>query len=163
MTGAAAGCGGDVVVRGAAAGDIPEIAEIEEASFSWPWSRDTLADVLDRSATEVLVATDRGAVVGYLVLVTGTGEAELANLAVRKDYRNRGVGEALLAHAAELLPGRGVNFLFLAVRASNHKAIRLYERFGFADIGAQDSYYRNPPEAARVLALELSGASPSAD
>ena len=97
-----------------------------------------------------------------MVLVTVAGEAELANLAVSTGFRNRGVGEALLARAAEILPSRGVSCLFLAVRASNEKAIRLYERFGFAEIGTHRSYYQDPSEDARVLALELSASLGSA-
>lgn len=151
--------GRGVVVRGAAAGDLSAIAGIEAATFSRPWSRATFEGLLERSGAEVLVASADGSVVGYIVLLTGTGEAELANLAVSAGHRKRGVGEALLARAGEILPERGVRHLYLAVRASNEKAIRLYERFGFAGIGTHRAYYRDPSEDARVLALELSGPS----
>ena len=154
--------GRGVVVRGAVGGDLPAIAEIEEATFSRPWSRATFAGLLDRPEAEVLVASDEGSVAGYLVLLTGAGEAELANLAVSAGSRRRGVAKALLARASEILPGKGVGCLYLAVRASNEKAIRLYERFGFARIGTHRAYYQDPSEDARVLALELSGSSEQA-
>lgn len=151
-----------VVVRGAAGDDLPAIAEIEAATFSRPWSRATFADLLDRPGAEVLVASDDGSVAGYLVLLTGAGEAELANLAVSAGSRGRGVGKALLARAREILLDKGAACVFLAVRASNEGAIRLYERFGFARIGTHRAYYRDPSEDARVLALELSGSSEQA-
>lgn len=144
-----------VRVRWAVGGDLSAVVEIEEATFSRPWSRDAFAKALDRPEVDMLVATDRGKAVGYMVLVTGAGEAELANLAVSTRFRNRGVGRALLVRAAEILPDQGADFLYLAVRESNEKAIRFYERFGFAEIGTHRSYYRNPSEDARVLALEL--------
>ena len=154
--------GRGVVVRGAVGGDLSAIAGIETATFSSPWSGATFAGLLEHPGAEVLVASADGSVVGYMVLLTGAGEAELANLAVSAGYRNRGVGQALLARAGEILPERGVHHLYLAVRASNEKAIRLYERFGFARIGTHRAYYRDPSEDARVLALELSGPSESA-
>ncbi len=150
---------GEVRVRRAVGGDLPAVAEIEEATFSRPWRRGAFAEVLDRPEADMLVATDHGKVVGYMVLVTGVGEAELANLAVSRRFRNRGLGKALLVRAAEIGLRRGASILFLAVRESNEKAIRLYERFGFAEIGTHSSYYENPSEDARVLALELSAAS----
>ena len=155
--------GRGVVVRGAVGGDLPDIAEIEEATFSRPWSRATFAGLLDRSEAELLVASDGGSVVGYLVLLTGAGEAELANLAVSPGFRRGGVGKALLARASEVLLDKGIGCLYLAVRASNEEAIRLYERFGFADVGTHRAYYRDPPEDACVLALELPASPASTD
>lgn len=153
--------GRGVVVREAVGRDLPAIAEIEAATFSRPWSRATFTGLLDRSEAELLVASDSGSVVGYLVLLTGPGEAEVANLAVSAGSRKRGIGKALLAAASEILLDKGIGCLYLAVRASNEKAIRLYERFGFSDVGTHRAYYQDPSEDARVLALELSGSPPS--
>ncbi|MDE2784352.1 MAG: ribosomal protein S18-alanine N-acetyltransferase [Gemmatimonadota bacterium] len=153
--------GRGVVVREAVGSDLPAIAEIEAATFSRPWSRATFTGLLGRSEAQLLVASDGGSVVGYLVLLTGPGEAELANLAVSTGSRKRGIGKALLAAASEILLDKGIGCLYLAVRASNEKAIRLYERFGFSDVGTHRAYYQDPSEDARVLALELSGSTPS--
>lgn len=154
---------GGVAVRRARKRDLTAIAEIETAAFSRPWCLDTFKDVLLRPETELLVAADGDAVVGYAVLVRATGEAELANLAVSRGHRSRGVGEALLSEAARTLVDQGVRHLYLAVRASNTGALRLYERFGFRVIGVHRSYYRDPVEDARILSLGLSGSGESAD
>lgn len=148
---------GAVAVRGAEAHDLPAIVEIEKATFSRPWTRETFASVLERAEADLLVATDGGMVVGYAALLAGGAEAELANLAVSAGCRKRGVGEALLGHARQMLLRRGLRHVYLAVRPSNEGAIRLYERFGFRDIGTHRSYYREPAEDARILALALSG------
>ncbi len=152
--------GRGVAVRGAVASDLDAVLEIEAATFARPWSRATFADLRDRADAAMFVATEAGSVVGYMVLLTsGAGEAELANLAVSATARRRGVGKALLDRATEVLLGEGVGCLYLAVRASNEEAIRLYERFGFAEVGTHRAYYRDPAEDARVLVLELSGSS----
>lgn len=148
---------GGVEVRRAREQDLAAIAEIETAAFSRPWCLNTFTDILRRPEAELLVAADGDAVVGYAVLVRAIGEAELANLAVSRAHRSQGVGEALLSEAARTLVDQGVRHLFLAVRASNAGAIRLYERFGFQVIGIHPSYYRDPVEDARILSLGLSG------
>lgn len=154
---------GGVAVRGGRERDLPAIVEIEAAAFQRPWCSDTFADILRRPEADLLVAAEGDAVVGYAVLVRTTGEAELANLAVSPMHRKQGVGEALLTHAAGTLVELGVRHLYLAVRASNVGAISLYERFGFRGIGVHRSYYRDPAEDARVLALDLSRSGESAD
>jgi ribosomal-protein-alanine N-acetyltransferase len=66
------------------------------------------------------------------------------------------MGEALLASAIDAARGRGARRALLAVRASNLAALRLYERFGFREIGSHESYYQDPVEDARIMLLELS-------
>jgi ribosomal-protein-alanine N-acetyltransferase len=50
---------------------------------------------------------------------------------------------------------RGVETVYLEVRASNERAARLYARFGFTEIGIRRDYYERPTEDARVLRLGL--------
>ena len=133
------------------------IVAIEEATFSEAWRPEIFASSLCRDDMAVLVATEAGAVIGYAVVVIRDGEAELANLAVSAAHRGRGAGEALLARGLAVLRERGVGCVYLAVRASNTRAARLYRRFGFDEIGSHRSYYAAPREDALILALELTG------
>ncbi len=146
---------GVVAVRQAREDDLAAIIEIEEATFTEAWSPGTFASLLGRDDMVVLVAAEGGVVVGYGVVVIGEGEAELANLAVSAARRGRGAGEALLAHALDVLREHGVGWVYLAVRASNTRAAELYRRFGFHEIGRHRSYYADPLEDALVLAVEL--------
>ncbi|MYG81768.1 MAG: ribosomal-protein-alanine N-acetyltransferase [Gemmatimonadetes bacterium] len=142
-------------VRRARRGDLPAIVEIEEATFSEAWTPETFASGLERDDMAVLVATEGEVVAGYAVVVIGDGEAELANLAVSTARRGRGIGEALLEGALEVLRDRGASCAYLAVRASNERAARLYRRHGFREIGTHAGYYARPREDALVLALDL--------
>lgn len=144
-----------VVVRRARENDLAAIVEIEEATFSEAWSPETFASLLGRGDMVALVAAEGGMVVGYGVVAIREGEAELANLAVSAERRGRGAGEALLAHALDILRERDVSWVYLAVRASNTRAAELYRRFGFQEIGRHRSYYAEPSEDALVLAMDL--------
>lgn len=146
---------GAVGVRRARADDLAAIVEIEEATFSEAWSPETFASLLGRDEMVVLVATEEEVVIGYGVVAVGSGEAELANLAVGAGWRGRGVGEALVERALDELGEREIGRAYLAVRESNTRAAELYRRFGFREIGRHPSYYGRPAEDALIMALEL--------
>src|ERR1700683_4437808 len=64
--------------------------------------------------------------------------AELEDLFVRAEARGHGIGAALLAAAEREAAGTGAHRLGLAVSVSNPRndaARRLYERFGYRDVG----------------------------
>jgi [ribosomal protein S18]-alanine N-acetyltransferase len=94
-------------------------------------------------------------VLGYAVLWCVLDQGELANIAVRPELRGRGLGARLLDEVVAACRRRGVTKLYLEVRDSNDAALRLYERFGFREVGRRRSYYQEPREDARVMALEL--------
>ena len=144
-----------VRLRPAEEDDLDQIAQVEADSFGHPWRRETFESLLGRPSVDVVVAESDGRVAGFAVVRSTIGESELANLAVSPSSRGAGVGRALLREAVEAARNRGATWVFLAVRASNDAAARLYRQFGFQEIGAQASYYREPAEDARLFAMEL--------
>lgn len=146
---------GAVRFRRAREGDLDRIAQVEASSFAQPWRRRTFESLLGRPSVDVVVAESDGRVDGYAVVRSTVGESELANLAVSPARRGAGLGRALLREAVEAARSRGATWIFLAVRASNAGAARLYRRCGFQEIGAQTSYYSEPAEDARLFAMDL--------
>lgn len=144
-----------VRLRPAEADDLDQIAQVEADSFGQPWRRETFEALLGRPSVDIVVAESDGRVAGYAVVRSTVGESELANLAVSPARRGRGLGRALLREAVDAARNRGATWVFLAVRASNDEAAKLYLHFGFQEIGAQASYYRDPAEDARLFAMEL--------
>jgi ribosomal-protein-alanine N-acetyltransferase len=142
-------------VRGMEASDLDSVMKIESASFSTPWSRASFSNLLGRDDASLWVATVDGNVVGYAVVWYVLREAELGNLAVALGWRRHGVGASLLDWVLEKARGRGVERIYLEVRASNRGAQELYERHGFVYVGVRRRYYREPVEDARVMCLDL--------
>jgi ribosomal-protein-alanine N-acetyltransferase len=136
--------------------DLDSVMEIECTAFSTPWSRASFANLLGRDDASLWVAAVDGNVVGYAVVWYVLREAELGNLAVASGWRRRGLGRTLLDWALEKARGRGVERIYLEVRASNRDAQELYERRGFLLVGVRRRYYRAPVEDARVMCLDLS-------
>lgn len=79
-----------------------------------------------------LVGWLEGMPVGTGVVVTGE-RPELKNLQVRKEFRGRGVGRAIVAEAEDEVRESGL--LVLGVGLDNPAARRLYERLGYRPTG----------------------------
>jgi len=60
-------------------------------------------------------------------------------LGLRADYRDRGIGTRMMLHAIEHAPGYGFTELRLECRASNKRALHVYEKLGFHRIGYKRS------------------------
>ncbi len=133
--------------------DLPEVAAVEQAIYSHPWTAGNFADSL-RAGYDCRTWRMRGELVGYFILMCAAGEAHLLNLSVAAAHQRRGHGAALLREATRLAKSRGAHAVFLEVRPSNQAGQRLYTRFGFRKVGLRRDYY--PATAGREDALVLS-------
>ena len=126
---------------------IPEIARLEIACFSSPWSEKSLAEELENDNSHFLVAVSEN-VLGYIGVQEICSEAYVTNVAVFDEYRKSGVGRALLQEACNGAKGRNCSFITLEVRESNFPAISLYESEGFDRVGVRKNFYSSPTENA---------------
>ena len=141
-----------IEVRPLRRNDIASVVAIESEAFTTPWQASTFENLLGRDGIELMVMTDRvEGVIGYAVLWVILDQGELANLALTTNRRGAGLGAHLLQHVLERARVRGVEKLFLEVRASNERAIELYRSFGFEDVGIRKGYYDQPREDAKVM------------
>jgi len=145
-----------VAVRPLVAEDVDAVVAIEAEAFTSPWRPETFLDLLGRPNLEMLVMEDQEAgVIGYAVLWCIMDQGELANMAITPAFRGRGLGRLLLSRVLETARERGIEAVFLEVRVSNEHASRLYEQFGFVEVGTRRDYYDRPREDARVMRAGL--------
>ena len=108
-----------------------------------------LKDVAHRArAAEVLVAVDGDRLLGGVTFVAGPGpmadiarpgEAEIRALAVAREARGRGAGEALVRACLDRARAvDGCVSVVLSSQRSMHSAHRLYERLGFVRTPERD-------------------------
>ena len=135
---------------------LDEVAELERICFSAPWSRNMLAEELGNALSAFLVALDdEGKVAGYAGVQVILDEGYITNVAVRPEYRRRGVAAQLLEVFIAFAEGNRLAFLTLEVRASNQAAIVLYGRHGFRSAGRRRNYYEHPREDAIIMTREF--------
>jgi ribosomal-protein-alanine N-acetyltransferase len=135
--------------------DLDAVAAIENAAFSHPWSRKLFADGLQ--SYECWVMFEGAEQVGHGVIQVIIDEAHLLNITVRPQSQGKGLGLQLLEHLMQRAVQLKAGECFLEVRASNQSAYRLYERYGFNEIGRRRDYYPAPGgrEDALVMACTL--------
>lgn len=143
-------------VRPMEARDVERVVSIERASFTSAWQPETFHGLLNRPGAELWVLDHpEDGVVGYAVLWCILDQGELANIAVAEAHRGRGLGRRLLEAVLDVGRQRGLDAVYLEVRASNADALALYERFGFRQVGIRRRYYDKPREDALVMLLRL--------
>jgi ribosomal-protein-alanine N-acetyltransferase len=98
-----------------------------------------------------LVALEQGEVIGYAGLSTGSDEAWVQNIAVRRDRQRHGVGRALLTELLAEAARRGRRSVLLEVAVDNGPAQRLYDQYGFQVVGVRRGYYQPSNTDALVM------------
>ncbi|HTH76597.1 MAG TPA: ribosomal protein S18-alanine N-acetyltransferase [Trinickia sp.] len=121
--------------------DLDEVAVIEREAYEFPWSRGNFEDSLRNGYFGICMRHVTGMLIGYCVLMPVVDEMHLLNLCVAPQAQGAGVGLTLLREAVRITRGKQLAGLLLEVRPSNVRALRLYERFGFATIGRRKNYY----------------------
>lgn len=144
----------DIIIRKAAAEDVPRIAEIEKVSIPQPWSEEAFADALTQENAVTLVAEIDGAIAGFITGIFLFDNADIYSVATDENFRRKGIGGKLLQAFFDTLPSE-VETVGLEVRESNSAAISLYEKNGFERVGLRKNFYEQPRENAILYTKQL--------
>ncbi|WP_426191163.1 ribosomal protein S18-alanine N-acetyltransferase [Massilia sp. DWR3-1-1] len=120
--------------------DLDAVFAIEQAVYPHPWTRGNFVDSL-ASGYSAWTLHDGDALAGYFLLMLAVDEAHLLNVAVAGARQGQGIGRYLLDKVAACARGLGAESVLLEVRPSNLRALDVYRRYGFAEIGRRKNYY----------------------
>ena len=137
--------------------DLDAIMRIEESAYPFPWTRGIFRDCM-RAGYPMWVQEREGAIAGYGVLSIAADEAHVLNLCTAPGNEGHGLGQRMLQALLRIARGSGAQRVYLEVRPSNPRAIALYDRSGFNEIGRRPRYYptaNHGREDAIVMAMEL--------
>ncbi len=81
-----------------------------------------------------------GQPIGRMWLYQGPAEHHLVDISLMADFRNLGIGAALLTEAIAAARAAGVR-LCCSVAATNHGSLRFHQRLGFQIVGQDEVYY----------------------
>lgn len=136
---------------------LDDVLRVEESVYPHPWSRANFLDALHSGyQAELLVAQDE--LLGYFIAMRGVDEVHLLNITVAPEYQRQGWARVMLDALALWARGLNVQWLWLEVRASNRRALQVYETYGFRDVGLRKGYYpaaNGQREDAVVMSLLL--------
>jgi ribosomal-protein-alanine N-acetyltransferase len=111
--------------------------------------REHLVERLRRSLG--MAASPEGSILGYGGFWLMAGEAHISTIAVRPEWRRRGIGELLVVAMLERAIELGGDVATLEVRVSNVAAQSLYQKYGFAKVGRRPRYYSDRGEDALIM------------
>lgn len=133
--------------------DLDQVAALEAASFTSPWTREILArDLRNSDVARIYVLRDPGArIVAFCACWVLFDELHINTLAVEAGQRRKGLATKLLRFVFQEAVAAGVEQATLEVRQSNDAAFRLYERLGFVVKGVRPKYYSSPDEDGLIL------------
>jgi ribosomal-protein-alanine N-acetyltransferase len=131
---------------------LPQVVALESSVYVFPWTHGNFRDALCSGYSCVGVWSGHE-LVGYAITMLALEEMHLLNLAVASRWQGRGVGGAILQHVIDHAAPTSCEVIYLEVRPSNIAGLRLYERFGFRQLGLRHNYY--PAVTGREDALFL--------
>jgi ribosomal-protein-alanine N-acetyltransferase len=130
--------------------DLEHIQSIETTSFPDPWPLTIFGYILD-STPDLFLVAEEDELVGYIVgeirelIISGISHRSKAghvmNIAVEKEWREKGVGSLLLDEIEIRFKERDAQQVTLEVRESNATARTFYVNRGYGDIGRVQAYY----------------------
>ena len=136
-------------------GDI-EFLVSAAAGSPQPWTARAFSEELEHDPPTLFVLQLQGRAVAFVAVRIQGPEMDIVNLAVTPARRRRGLGRKLLLAMLEYASQVGIRRAFLEVRESNLEARGLYASAGFLESQRRRGFYRDPPEDALLLSLDMS-------
>lgn len=121
--------------------DLEEVVSLEESVYPHPWTLGNFVDSLACNYHAWTLRDEDGWLLGYFLLMDVVDEIHLLNVAVTSERQHQGLGLYLLDKIAAIARGLQMESILLEVRPSNLRALKIYRRYGFVEIGRRKDYY----------------------
>jgi len=132
--------------------DLDAVHDIERESFATPWPPHAYRQELETNRlAHYIVARFGDRVVGYAGMWLLVDEAHVTTFATSARWRGHGIGERLMLALLDLARSHRANEATLEVRPSSVAARRLYEKYGFREVGIRPRYYTDNNEDALIM------------
>lgn len=130
-----------ITTRKALIDDLDDIYSIEKKTYDIPWTKNILRGCIIGNY-DCFVSLKDSKIIGYLISKIISPDTHILNLTVDKDYRNLGIASQFI----NLIISQSILYdskaIFLETRKTNYKAINLYRKFLFKEIGIRKGYYK---------------------
>ena len=127
--------------------DLDSIAENLYEDFDDFWNYNVFKSELENKNSKYIVAKQNNEIVGFAGIWIAIDIAHITNIVVKKDLRKQGIGTIILQELIKLCKELKMNEVTLEVNENNSKAINLYKKFGFEQVGLRKKYYKNTDNA----------------
>jgi ribosomal-protein-alanine N-acetyltransferase len=131
--------------------DIDEVMQIEQQSFTLPWSRQSYLGELKNKFATYLVCDYEGEIAAYGGIWVVFEDAHITNVAVGENFRQSGIGTALMQELEQVARNQKALRILLEVRPSNQAALKMYHNLDYLPTGLRKEYYSDNNEDAIIM------------
>lgn len=131
--------------------DMPEVLEIEKASFEFPWSEEDFIRCLRQRNCIGMVVEHQARVVGFMLYELHKNKLHVLNFVVRPDVRRRGVGTQMVEKLKSRLSQHRRNRVCLEIRETSLAAQVFFKNADFLAVSVLRDYYDDTTEDAYVF------------
>jgi ribosomal protein S18 acetylase RimI-like enzyme len=135
-----------------AASELAQMSrELIETGLAHAWTAVRIARHIEHPESLVLTArVAAGVCAGFAVMQFGADSAHLNLLAVRPQYRRRGIARELLSWLHTSAVTAGTFVIGLELRATSAAAHGFYSALGYRETGRAAAYYQGVEDAIRM-------------
>ena len=144
----------DLIIEKMTKEHLEQIKDILQEQFDEFWNANVLNKELENPLSDYIVAIENGDVVGYAGLWQPMDEGHITNIVTKKDKRGNHIGSKMLEKIINLAKSKKLKNVTLEVNENNEKAIKLYKKYNFVEVGKRKKYYNNTDDAI-IMTLEI--------
>ncbi|MGD1857765.1 MAG: ribosomal protein S18-alanine N-acetyltransferase [Leptolyngbyaceae cyanobacterium] len=134
---------------------LPAVLQLDQVCLGGLWTADGYRREIDSPNSDLLVLAAEQRIIGLGCLWAIVEEAHITTLAIHPDYHRQRLGQLLLTQLLQSARQRALTRATLEVRASNQRALNLYQKFGFKTAGRRKRYYQNDEDALILWCSQL--------
>lgn len=127
--------------------DMPDVLEIERASFDRPWNEDDFRCGMRQRNCIGLVAERHGEIVGFMIYELQKAKLVLLNLAVAPNARLQWVGHRLVRRLQDKVSQQRRKAIEVTVSDDNLDAHLFLRSQGFKAVAIERGYYEDGEDA----------------
>ena len=131
--------------------DMPEVLDIENASFEFPWFEEDFIRCLRQRNCIGMVAEYDERVVGFMIYELHKSRLHILNFSVHPEFHRQGVGGQMIAKLTSKLSHQRRNRITLEVRETNLDAQLFFRKHDFRATMVLHAFYEDTPKDAYLM------------
>lgn len=131
--------------------DMPEVLDIENESFEFPWCEEDFIRCLQQRNCIGMVAEHDDQVIGFMIYELHKTRLHILNFAVSTPFRRHGVGEQMVAKLVSKLSHQRRTRIALEVRETNLAAQLFFRNNDFRAVSVLRDFYEDTTEDAYIM------------
>ncbi|MFM7033852.1 MAG: ribosomal protein S18-alanine N-acetyltransferase [Planctomycetia bacterium] len=131
--------------------DMPEVLEIEQQAFEFPWSDEDFTRCLRQRNCIGMVAEIADSVVAFMIYELHRTRLHVLNFAVARSHRRLGIGTRMIEKLIGKLTPERRSQIALEVRETNLPAQLFFRSLGFRATSVLKDFYQDTTEDAYLM------------